>query len=167
MQCEYCKGPLLGKQRRFCSDRCRMAAKREADREPEQRTRTNETRTANPNSYELVEGEQVYGRQAVRYGLHEAWDLRPQPDSPEDRPKPSNRGVYIRPDGTEYIIDATGRTHERDLAALTANRQLLDDWADGKGNECQRMLGRLSAWYDVIKGYRPQPRQRLCSGWVR
>jgi len=58
--------------------------------------------------YDVIFGQRVYGRQAVKYDLQEAWDLRPEPESPGDRPKPLNRGKYIRPDGSEYQIDAIG-----------------------------------------------------------
>ena len=64
--------------------------------------------------YEIVEGEKVYGRQAVRYTkLAEPWDTRPQPDDPLDIPRMNNRGIYTRLDGTSYQIDACGKAHNR------------------------------------------------------
>jgi hypothetical protein len=64
--------------------------------------------------YDVIPGEKVYGRQAVIYSdIAEAnWPTRPEPLSPEDYPKPYNRGKYIRPDGSEYQFDATGQVHE-------------------------------------------------------
>ena len=58
---------------------------------------------------EVVEGQQVYGRQAVRYDLKERWELRPAPDDPNDIPVLDNRGRYDRPDGGGYQIDAVGK----------------------------------------------------------
>lgn len=63
--------------------------------------------------YEIVADQKVYGRQAVKYQLKEAWDTRPMPDSPGDVPVPDNRGLYKRPDGTTYQIDACGTAHEK------------------------------------------------------
>jgi len=84
---------------------------------------TNKGITPKIASFEVIPGQRVYGRQAVRYDLQEAWDLRPEPESSEDRPKPLNRGKYIKPDGSEYQIDATGVIHRLStkMDELTAN----------------------------------------------
>lgn len=60
----------------------------------------------------MLGGVKVNGRQAVRYDFEEAWDLRPEPLSLDDRPKLLNRGKYIRPDGSEYQFDVTGQVFE-------------------------------------------------------
>ena len=61
-------------------------------------------------AYQVVPGQKVYGRQAVRWvDYQEAWDTRPEPLRRSDRPKPLNRGKYIRLDGSEYQIDAVGQ----------------------------------------------------------
>lgn len=61
---------------------------------------------------DIVEGQTVYGRQAVRWPVAEAWSLRPEPLSFNDQPKPGSRGKYIRPDGSEYQFDACGKVFE-------------------------------------------------------
>ncbi len=53
----------------------------------------------------------VYGRQAVRYS-NDTFDTRPEPLDPTDAPDPRNRCIYQRLDGTRYLLDATGNTHE-------------------------------------------------------
>ncbi len=64
-------------------------------------------------AYDIVPDVKVYSRSAVVYaGLREAWQCRPEPLSPDDKPKPLNRGKYIRPDGSEYIFDACGKVFE-------------------------------------------------------
>lgn len=68
--------------------------------------------------HEIVEGEKVYNRQAVRYNLGEPWDTRPQPDDPLDIPTAGGRGLYARLDGSTYQIDATGTTHDRNAEGL-------------------------------------------------
>lgn len=96
MKCVNCGKELTGKQARHCSDRCRMALKRTDNKvEPEREQPEPEQvlpEQDNPNSpdfpYELVEGEKVYGRQAVRYFFAEAWDTRPEPLNQDDEPKP-------------------------------------------------------------------------------
>lgn len=76
------------------------------------------TATTREVGFEPVEGQTVYHRPAVRYDLSEAWDFRPEPDSPNDKPKLHNRGRYIRPDGSHYQIDAVGISHN--VGALPA-----------------------------------------------
>ncbi len=44
--------------------------------------------------------------------LREAWDFRPVPLAPEDTPKPLDRSKYIRPDGSEYQFDTSGKVFE-------------------------------------------------------
>ncbi len=65
-----------------------------------------------PIVYVTVDGEQVYGRQAVRYE-GDMFDTRPEPLDPADTPDQRNRCIYQRPDGSRYLIDATGNTHTR------------------------------------------------------
>ncbi len=114
MQCMKtgCSNPLKGRQATFCSDKCRMAQTRT---EPKSNTKVTKVEHKVP-AYELVPDEKVYSRPAVRYkdpkDLREVWDTRPEPLSPDDIPKPLNRGKYIRPDGSEYQFDACGKVFE-------------------------------------------------------
>ena len=133
MECmNNCGNELTGRQRTYCSDKCRKQAKRVNSDAPASAQSTNSdkevvncpansdtVRLAEPDStnsdkpYEVIPDVKVYGRQAVRYsGLHEAWDFRPEPLSPDDTPMALNRGKYIRPDGSEYIFDACGKVFE-------------------------------------------------------
>lgn len=112
MQCKQC-GKEFGAQRstaKYCSDKCRNA-NRPAKVAPVKHIPLTEP-TDVPLRYEIVEDVRVYSREAVRYDLREAWDLRPKPNCPNDKPKPKNRGRYIRVDGSEYQIDAVGVAHE-------------------------------------------------------
>ena len=60
--------------------------------------------------------EMVYGRRAVKYPV-DTFDTRPEPIDHSDTPDPMNRCIYRRRDGTRYLLDATGNTHERSQAA--------------------------------------------------
>jgi len=138
MKCKNCEKDFKSKRKTqlYCSRNCQLAGMRKGVRKDNsaQEGAAQETvaqeKVGVPNpikagyvlanskviptgalSYEIVEGEKVYGRQAVKYSQKEAWDTRPEPDSPTDLPKPLNRGKYIRQDGSEYQIDATGTTH--------------------------------------------------------
>ncbi len=72
-----------------------------------------------PIVYVTVDGEQVYGRQAVRYE-GDMSDTRPEPLDPADTPDQRNRCIYKRPDSTRYILGAGGYEHERPPVARRA-----------------------------------------------
>lgn len=121
MKCKQCEEEFEGRaDAKYCSPGCRVTANRNkrntvTDKLPEVVT---DKAPGSSDSiglrYEIVEGEKVYGRQAVRYTkLAEPWDTRPQPDDPLDIPRMNNRGIYTRLDGTSYQIDACGKAHNR------------------------------------------------------
>lgn len=109
-QCLQCNKEYEAKRvtSKYCSAQCRKLAF--------QATAKNSVPAVNGVSvppYEIVPDQKVYGRPAVKYGtLYEAWDLRPEPDSPDDMPVVLNRGKYERPDGSMYSIDTTGKVFE-------------------------------------------------------
>jgi len=52
------------------------------------------------------------GRLAVRsLGWHDNFASRPRPDSWGDMPVRDYRGMYTRPDGSQYTIDEEGVSH--------------------------------------------------------
>lgn len=109
-KCVVCGKDSVGE---CCGGACRAKKSRRARAQDEERTLEKPVVIVGVLAYEIVEDVKVYGRQAVRYGmLREAWDLRPEPLSPNDRPKPGNRGKYIRPDDTEYQFDAIGQVFD-------------------------------------------------------
>ena len=110
MQCRQCSKEFEAKRStaRYCSAQCRKLAF-----QADGKVSVPGPLEVSVPGYEIVEGEKVYGRQAVRYQLKERWDTRPSPDSPDDSPRPFNRCVYDRPDGSSYLIDACGLTHGR------------------------------------------------------
>jgi len=105
MKCLCCGKDFIAKRStaKYCGSKCRKIAFQSDAKN------TVLDVTVPVMSYELVEGETVYGRPAVKYALKEAWATRPKPDSPNDIPVKDNRGRYITPDGVAYQIDATGR----------------------------------------------------------
>ena len=155
--CLKCGREATGKGR-YCSDACKQAAYRNRSVTP---TVTSPTvtkpesvtvKTSAAPGPELVPDEKVYGRPAVRYDMPECWDLRPEPDSPDDVPVPGNRGRYNRLDGSGYQIDAVGTAHPIDSEAKRKNRAVLKAWAEGSGTPEQQVLVQLAMTYDVIKG---------------
>ena len=115
MQCKWkdCARDVKGKAK-YCSGACRTKASRaksivtlEAAVSVTNDTLDDVTRPAAVT----VEG-MVYGRQAVSYE-GDMFDTRPEPLDPADTPDQRNRCIYQRPDGSRYLIDATGNTHTR------------------------------------------------------
>ena len=104
-ECIVC-GKEHNRRGKYCSDACKQAAYRNKNE-----TVTDQTVTPE-QAYEFIPDVKVYGGLAVQYDLDEAWDLRPELLDENDRPKPDNRGKYIRPDGSEYQIDVTGQVFE-------------------------------------------------------
>ena len=98
----------------FCSDACNKAWRRaNPDRTAGLDPDNVQVDTEPGQPYQLIPYTKVYGRPAVRYEkLREPWGLRPEPLSSDDKPKPGNRGKYIRPDKTEYQFDAIGQVFE-------------------------------------------------------
>ena len=68
--------------------------------------------TLKQGDFAWVQGEKVYGRQAVSYPMPEPWNTRPEPLNPDDQPVAGNRGRYKRTDGTVYQFDACGKPFE-------------------------------------------------------
>ncbi len=105
-----------------------------------------------------IEGQRVYSRQAVKYNISEAWDTRPEPLDPMDRPNPKNRGKYIRPDGTEYLFDACGKAFECHGPKEALNREppakqatagrcisvIIVDEVDNSGDRMKQALATAS-----------------------
>ncbi len=110
MKCKQCGNEVTGKGK-TCSAKCRKALQRSVTTGDTKCDNVTVAKCDKPG-YVTVENAKVYGRQAVKYDIPEAWELRPEPLSPDDQPKPKNRGKYIRPDGTEYLFDACGKAHE-------------------------------------------------------
>ena len=106
MKCKQCNIEFESKRSTagYCSAECRKLAFHKDGK-------VSVPQVSVPN-YDVVENQTVYGRQAVKYDLAEAWDLRPEPLSKEDTPKLLNRGKYVRPDGSEYQFDAIGQVFE-------------------------------------------------------
>lgn len=92
-----------------CSSTCRSRLRRRESKFRQSVANATVSKCDAPG-YATVEGK-VYGRQAVEYDISEAWSTRPEPLSPDDRPKAKNRGKYVRPDGSEYLFDACGTVH--------------------------------------------------------
>lgn len=129
-QCVVC-GKDSGKGR-TCSSTCRKALQR--------RNASVTSAKCDTLEYVTLEGK-IYGRQAVRYDLHEAWYLRPEPLSPNDRPKPLNRGKYIRPDGSEYQFDCIGKVFE----CSGPNSEVYPTWADLRAVQAKRKQQEVTA----------------------
>ena len=108
-KCRYepCHNEAKGRSK-YCSGKCRTAHSRQSVTDQTEKSVTNQSVTP---EYVTVEGK-VYGRQAVRYDLREAWELRPEPLDPHDIPLLNNRGRYTRPDGSQYQFDACGTAFE-------------------------------------------------------
>lgn len=105
-KCEQCSKEYEAKRStsKYCSAQCRKLAFQENGKVS--------VPAVSVPGYEIIEGEQVFCRQAVKYNLSQGWNVRPEPLSPEDKPKPNNRGKYIRPDGSEYQFDVSGEVFE-------------------------------------------------------
>jgi hypothetical protein len=139
MKCmnDNCEIELVGRQKTYCSDRCRKA-----------QTRTDEAEQAKSDmAFELVPNQKVYDRPAVRFDLKEDWDLRPEPLDPNDSPEPGNRGAYTRPDGTGYFFDICANAHPIDYEARREAFLTLEGWACGKGTSQQVEIGLLAKHY--------------------
>lgn len=117
-KCANCENEAVGRSK-YCSNKCKVAWNRNK-RNTESVTNVTvrpESVTVKPTVTQgqvvkIIEGETVYGRQAVRWPVSEAWDTRPELLDFNDQPKPGNRGKYIRVDGSEYIFDACGKVFE-------------------------------------------------------
>lgn len=136
--------------KQYCNDVCKQVAYR--NRQTVTDDNVTQTVTSDVIPYEIVEGEQVYHRQAVAYNLDEAWPTRPIPDGLNDIPLLNNRGVYIRPDETAYQIDAVGIAHNIDVEDKERVKALLDSWVAGRGTPYQQRLATLGKQYSAIKG---------------
>ena len=128
-KCANCGNEYEPKRKtsKYCSAKCRKLAF-----QADAKVSVPENDGVSVLSYELIPDTKVYGRPAVRYDFEEAWERRPEPLSPEDRPKPDNRGKYIRPDGSEYQFDAIGQVFECDRAR--GNQQAVNEamWTDNR-----------------------------------
>ncbi len=135
MKCKQCESTLTGRQREFCSDKCRKQASRTksgpqdapqstnadkmaVERGQTERGHTSRTSTDPSKGFTWVPGETVYGRRAVSYP-HDTFETRPEPLSHTDIPDPRNRCIYQGQDGTRYLLDATGNQHERPQPTAT------------------------------------------------
>lgn len=52
---------------------------------------------------------------------------------------------------TGTIVDATGQVHGVDYEGRRKTYAMLKAWAEGKGTQTQRVMGRLAMTYNVIK----------------
>ncbi len=121
MKCmnEDCTVELTGRQKTYCSDKCRMGYKRANKRlqdrvqstivaEPEQV----ESEQAKPERpYQLKPEHTVYNRQAVSYKV-DKFETKPEPLDVTDTPHAGGRGRYTRLDGTVYQFDCRGHSFE-------------------------------------------------------
>ena len=97
---------------KYCSARCRKLAFQGTKVSVPENAKVIVPDISVPQPYELVPGELVYSRPAVKYPQHrEQWDTRPEPDSPSDIPVKDTRGKYERANGACYQIDASGKAH--------------------------------------------------------
>ena len=94
------------------AERQRESRARKRDIETSENVTSVTKQSVTPIVYVTLAGEQVYGRQAVRYE-GDMFDSRPEPLNSADTPDRRNRCIYERPDGSRYLIDATGNTHTR------------------------------------------------------
>lgn len=114
-KCVQCDVTEAVGRSKYCSDKCKVAwnrNKRKAKSVTDKAESVTVPSVTQGQVVEIIEGETVYGRQTVRWPVHEAWDTRPEPLGFNDQPKSGNRGKYIRLDGSEYIFDVCGRVFE-------------------------------------------------------
>ncbi len=109
MDCKQCGTLLTGRQREFCSDKCRMRHKRQ--------TRTSEDGSGSTNANKVVvEPEQIESEQQTRTASFEDYQAHPGDYVPRVQPELLNWGSWMS-------------AGELDDAGLKANRvAIVGDW---------------------------------------
>ncbi len=131
MKCKECDTVLTGRQREFCSDKCRKRASR-AEPKPQ-----NASGSPNTDKKAVEHGQTEVG-QTTRTASHYDYDMHPEDYAPRTEPDKLNWGEWM--DGAQLAE-----------AGLTANRvPLPGDW-DYKG-VCKEVDGE---W--VVKPDPPAP----------
>ena len=146
MKCKWedCENEARAKSP-FCGDTCKKRHQRASGTDVP--VEVGQGQVGQP-VYVPVEGEAVYGRQAVSYPGVADFETRPEPLDPADSPKPQNRGKYIRPDGTEYQSDSQGSPFECQA-----------------GPPGEPAYGHSGSW--VVGSYRPTARPQQGLGRAR
>jgi hypothetical protein len=104
-KCLNCDNEAIGRSK-YCSDSCKVLFNRKQKTVNNDTVNTTEQAAVNI-PYTIIDGQEVYHRQAVKYP-NDDFETRPMPLEPHDRPVPMNRGIYER-GNIRYIIDCTGK----------------------------------------------------------
>lgn len=133
-QCLQCKIEFKAERKsaKYCSNKCKLAYHKSRDsvskdakisvskppvsvsedtlKQADTLTDTLKKNAKDTLKYTLTD-QKFAGRQAVIYP-NDKFESRPKPDNDKDTPDPDNRNIFKRPDNTEYVIDAVGKTIE-------------------------------------------------------